>query len=244
MSLRLLVCIFLGIVSFDFLASSVAAGVILESALEFETEVGPYQMIRPVSSTIIHDGERTPGTENLYNGDGLTHPNPLFAEHGSDPETIWTYEISQDEYPVSVEFDLGEDFLVAEMWIWQPKTEDGANQGIEDFDIIMKDADGNEVGVLMNGIQQIKATGLQPVTRFAAFGECVILPFPECVRFVELRIRSNLGDPDYVSLAEVAFAGRAKSNGVPEPTTLSLGLMGFLFALRVTAVRNRSRRIS
>ncbi|MCP4189949.1 MAG: hypothetical protein GY768_04905 [Planctomycetaceae bacterium] len=204
-----------------------------------DPEVGPYQMIRPVSARMIHHGEPSLIEPSLYNGSGLSHRHPLFAEHGSDPDTIWDYEIDSTDYPLSIEFDLGANFLVSEMWIWQPPTENGAELGIDQFDIIMRDENGLEVGMLSNGFGQIVATSMLPRARFAAFGECIILPFPDCVRFVELRIRSNLGHPNYLSLAEVAFAGRNKKMGVPEPMSGHLALMGFILGVVRFARRGR-----
>ncbi|MDG2381068.1 MAG: hypothetical protein P8N76_05300 [Pirellulaceae bacterium] len=210
-----------------------------EAGVIRDPEIGPYQMIRPISSTIVHHGETISGDPNLYNGAGLNHRNPLFAEHDSNPDTSWEYEIEPTDYPLSIEFDLGDNFLVSEMWIWQPPSENGVERGIDQFDIIMRDENGLEVGTLTNGLEQMAAVSAEPIRRFAAFGDCLILPFPDCVRFVELRIHSNLGDPDYLSLAEVAFAGRRKNVWVPEPMSGHLALIGLIGVVGRLARRGR-----
>jgi hypothetical protein len=112
---------------------------------------------------------------------------------------------------------LGGEFLINEMWIWQLQGEGIEAQGLREFDIVMRDAAGREVGLLEGVLEDFKRVGIQPVQRFNAFGECIFLPIPDCVQFVELRIYRNHGDPQWLGLAEVAFAGRKKLPEVPEP---------------------------
>jgi hypothetical protein len=182
-------------------------------------ELSPYQVIRAKSALIRHGDRQSEAPASLYDGTGLTHENPLLAQHGSDPDTLWQYPIRAEEYPVSIELDLGEEFLINELWIWQLQGEELEDQGLQEFEIVMRDAGYREVGLLEGTLDQFDRVGVQPVQRFNAFGECIFLPIPDCVRFIELRIRSNRGDDQWVGLAEVAFAGWQKL--VPEPSTSS-----------------------
>jgi hypothetical protein len=222
----------------------IVAGGLLQRARAtpiIEPLLGAYQMIQPISAVIRFDGQETDAPAALYNGDGLTHHNPLLAEHGNDPDTIWQFPITPDRYPVAIEFDLGGEFLVNEMWVWQLRGLETSDQGIDDFDVIMKDASGREIGTRSASSDQLKRGGVGPVQRFNAFGECIFLPFPDCIRFVELRIRSNLGDPNYVGLAEISFAGRQKLTNVPEPASLTLiGLASLVGAMARSRIRENS----
>lgn len=195
-----------------------------------EPELGPYQVIYPVSAVVRHADTQSPATPSLYNGDGLNHSNPILAQHSDDLSTMWQHELGAEGFPVTIEFDLGKEFLVNELWIWQPRGDGMLGQGIADFDILMRDEDGNEVGTIAGANASMKGVGMQPVHRFNAFGECVFLPIPDCVRFLELRILSNLGDVDLVTLAEVTFAGRQKLIPVPEPQAAVM-LPGILLGL-------------
>ena len=199
-------------------------------------ELSPYQVIRAQSALVRHGDRQQLVASSLYDGTGLTHENPLLAQHGSDPDTIWRYPITPNEYPVSVEFDLVREYLVNEMWVWQLQGRDLESQGLLEFDIVMRDAARRQVGVLEGALDEFKRVGIQPVQRFNAFGECVFLPVPDCVRYVELRIRRNRGDSQWLALAEVAFAGWKKNVPVPEPaSSLSLIAAGL-------GLWNRSRR--
>jgi hypothetical protein len=181
-------------------------------------ELSPYKVIRAESALIRHGDRVSDAPASLYDGTGLTHANPLLAQHGSDPDTIWQYPITSAEYPVAIELDLGAEFLINELWIWQLQGE-LEDQGLLEFDIVMRDANYREVGMLEGTLDQFNRVGIQPVQRFNAFGECIFLPIPDCVRFVELRIHHNRGDAQWVGLAEVAFAGWEKLESVPEPAS-------------------------
>lgn len=212
-------------------SSAARAGTILPP------EFGAYGTVRPVAAIGRYQGETFTLPDALTNGAGLTHRHPLMAQHGSDPDTIWQMPITGDTYPVSLEFDLGGEFLLNEMWIWQLRGDGLEERGIRDFEIIMRDADGNEVAVLDSEATLLKSTGVQPIQRFNAFGECVFLPYPDCVRFIELRIHSNLGDVDWLGIGEILFLGREKLQVVPEP-----GATGALVvASTILLVRGRRR---
>jgi len=202
-----------------------------------DPDLSDYMVIHPVSAKLIHGAERSPVTPSLYNGDGLDGANPLTSPHGNDPSTAWIYEASSGDYPVSLEFDLGGNFLVTEMWLWQLQGT-MADYGVREFDVIMKDANGTLVGQLSTNVDELKAAEFGPVVHFSAFGDCILLPFPDCVRFVELAIRKNLGNAQFLGLAEVAFAGRQKGALVPEPSALALGSLGLLLLV----ARRRRRR--
>lgn len=216
---------FIGIWSLLLVASpSVHAATIIQP------ELGHYQLIRPVSAVVRQGNQVTPAPAVLYNGSGLNHKNPLLAEHSDDPATLWTFPLTEDKgLPVSVQFDLGANYLVNEMWLWQLPGPDLVDAGVREFDVVMRDEFGVEIGSLTTRLEDFKAYGLGPVNRLSAFGDCVLLPFPDCIRFVELRIKSNLGNTDWVGLAEVAFAGRFKGEIVPEPSALALLGVGSLF---------------
>jgi hypothetical protein len=203
-------------------------------------QFGAYQSIQPVNAVARYQGQEFAVTEALTNGAGLNHRHPLMAHHGSDPDTIWQMPLEDSSFPVSLEFDLGGEFLLNEMWIWQLRGEGLEAQGIDQYEIVMRDADGNEVAVLDSSSQPLKSAGVQPASRFNAFGECIFLPYPDCVRFIELRIHSNLGDTDWLGLAEVLFLGRAKLEPVPEPTA-AFGLMIGIASLLV--FRRRQTRL-
>jgi len=202
-----------------------------------DPDLSDYMVIHPISATLIHGADRTAVTPALYNGDGLDGTNPLLAPHGNDPSTAWIYEAGASDYPVSLEFDLGGNFLVTEMWLWQLQGT-MADYGVREFDVIMKDANGTLVGQLTTNVEQLKAAEFGPVVHFSAFGDCILLPFPDCVRFVELAIRENLGNAQFLGLAEVAFAGRQKGALVPEPSALALSSLGLL----MLAARCRRRK--
>lgn len=171
---------------------------------------GAYQEI-PAQRAVVRIGDaETKAPAALYDGTGLNHKNPLLASHSTDPAAAWQATLSGEDYPVSVEFDLGDEFLVNEMWLWQLPEALFPGQGVAQFDIVMRDGNGHELGVLNGATGGPKSTGMQPVPRFNAFGECVFLPIPDCVRFVELRVSKNLGALDTVGLEEVSFFGRAK----------------------------------
>jgi hypothetical protein len=123
------------------------------------------------------------------------------------------------------------------MWLWQLQGT-MADYGVREFDVIMKDANGTLVGQLTTNVEQLKAAEFGPVVHFSAFGDCILLPFPDCVRFVELAIRENLGNAQFLGLAEVAFAGRQKGALVPEPSALALSSLGLL----MLAARCRRRK--
>lgn len=204
----------------------------LDAGPILDPEFGPYKLIRPVGAVVRHGESESPAPAVLYDGTGLSHPNPLRASHGADLDTVWREPIGEHSLPVSVEFDLGGEFLVNEMWLWRIPGDELEAAGIFAFDVVMRDANGEEVGVFETDVTRLKGVGLQPVPRFNAFGECVFLPFPDCVKFVELRIHQNRGDVDWVGLAEVTFAGREKVQAVPEPSRVvlmigSLALLSF-----------------
>jgi hypothetical protein len=179
---------------------------------------GPYQAIRPVRALVRHQGQTTEAPAVLYDGSGLNHDNPLLAQHVADVATVWQFPIASDAYPVSIEFDLGTGYLVNEMWLWQLPGGTFPGQGVREYDIVMRDADGAQMALLQGADGQPKSTGVQPVARFNAFGECVFLPVSDPVRFIELRIYENLGATDLVGLAEVSVFGRGEVPDVPEPS--------------------------
>lgn len=209
---------------------SIAVGGYCQAAPIIEPDTSDYKVIVPVSGRVRHGGETVALPPAFYNGAGLDGSNPLFANQGDDPTTFWTYPISTSEYPVSLEFDLGGNFLVTEMWLWQLQGQ-MSDYGVRAFDVIMKDSFGAEVGMLTTRVDDLKAAEYGPVTWLSAFGDCILLPFPDCVRFVELRIRENLGNPNWLGLAEIAFAGRQKGTLVPEPSALALAGLGFVLFL-------------
>jgi hypothetical protein len=208
------------------------------------SELSPYQVIRAQSAVVHHGDREFPAPAVLYDGTGLTHENPLLASHGSDPATIWQYPVSPDEYPVGVEFDLGGGYFINEMWIWQLQGEGLEDQGLLEFDILMRDFAHREVGLVEGTLDDFKRVGIQPVQRFNAFGECIFLPVPDCVRYVELRIKRNRGNSQWLGLAEVAFAGWNSCSPVPEPSALMLvagGLGLFPMLGRASGSRRRVR---
>ncbi len=206
---------------------------------------GPYQMVQPIAATVRASGVQRAANSSLYDGTGLTHRNPILAQHGSDPATIWQMPLEESGFPISLEFDLGKEFLVSEMWVWQLRGDGMEDWGISEFELVMRDGSGREVGQLSGNSASLKGVGLQPVERFNAFGECVFLPIPDCVRYIELRILSNLGSPDWVGLAEVSFAGREKVAAVPEPSAwpgIALGALGLVSGRRCRQRRKRRPR--
>jgi hypothetical protein len=213
-----------------FLSASVdlgpGAGRVCASTLPVpRSESSPYQVIRAKSGVVRHGVRELPAPAVLYDGTGLTHENPLLASHGSDPATIWQYPVGPDEYPVAIELDLGGGFLINEMWIWQLQggLED---QGLLEFDVLMRDAAHRQVGLVEGTLDDFKRVGIQPVQRFNAFGECIFLPVPDCVRYVELRIHRNRGNSQWLGLGEVAFAGWSACSPVPEPSWLVIVAAG------------------
>lgn len=209
-----------------------ASAQIGQAATIIQPELGHYQLIRPVSAVVRQGNKEFPAPAALYNGAGLNHKNPLLAEHSNDPATLWTHPLTEaNGLPVSIQFDLGANYLVNEMWLWQLPGPELVDAGVREFDVVMRDEFGVEIGALTTRLEDFKAYGLGPVKRLSAFGDCVLLPFPDCIRFVEIRIKSNLGSSDWVGLAEVAFAGRFKGALVPEPSALALLGMGGLALL-------------
>jgi hypothetical protein len=196
-------------------------------------ELSPYQVIRAKSAIIRHGDQTSDAPASLYDGTGLTHEHPLLAYHGLQPGTIWQYPIG-NEYPVSIELDLGGEYLINELWVWQLPGE-LEDQGLFEFDILMRDASRTEVGTVNGALDQFDRVGVQPAQRYNAFGECVFLPVAEYVRWIELRIQRNRGDEQWVGLAEVAFAGWGDPNSVPEPSSglgLALALATLTFVSR------------
>jgi len=189
-------------------------------------QVGPYQQIHPVGAVIRYLDRVQDASPSLYNNDGLNHPNPLLAQHGTEPQTIWQFPWDAESSPVSIEFDLGGQYLVNEMWLWQLPTELFPGQGLADFDIVMRGAGGEILGVVDGVAGHPNAARARSVNRSSAFGECVFLPVPNFVHSVELRINETVGDVDVVGLAEVSFFGRTTTPTVPEPGTGCLSLLG------------------
>ena len=205
-----------------------AANVCVSAATITPIEFGSYQQITPQRAVVRQNGNESLAPAVLYNGAGLNHKNPLLAAHSADPAAAWQFQLDGSDYPVSVEFDLGGEFLLNEMWLWQLPEELFPGQAVSEFDIVMRGGDGEELGVLDRGEGRLKSAGLLPVPRFNAFGECVFLPIPDCVRYVELRIYSNMGAVDTLGLEEVSFFGRAKIPTVPEPATVGMLMLGGL----------------
>jgi MYXO-CTERM domain-containing protein len=200
---------------------------------------GTYQVMRAVAAKIFQGEQELVAPSVLYDGTGLTHSNPVLASHGNDPATIWQYSVVPADYPVSVEFDLGGLYLVNELWIWQLQGE-LEDRGLQEFDIVMRDEAHRLVGDIEGRLDDIRRVGVQPVQRFNAFGECIFLPVPDCVRYVELRVNRNKGNEEWLGLAEVAFAGwQLGCQPVPEPQSWSLGAFGLGHLM---AGRRRRRR--
>jgi hypothetical protein len=208
----------------------IAGGVARATAAPIEFgDLSPYQVIRARSAWVLHGDQQTQAPASLIDGTGLTDENPLLAYHGTESEAIWQHPVGQ-EYPVSIEFDLGSDYLINELWIWQLPGE-LKDRGLQDFEIVMRDASRRELGTLIGALDRFDRVGVQPAQRYNAFGECIFLPIAEFVRSVELRIHRNRGDQTWVGLAEVAFAGWGDPPSVPEPGGLTLLVTGLLASL-------------
>ena len=227
-----------GLIAVGWLIAVAAIPSVALAISDAEPKLGPYRTIQAVSAIVRYGGQESIPTASLYNGAGLSDRHPLRAVHSDDLETIWTHPLGDAAYPVSVEFDLGKDFRVNEMWIWQAPGDSFLGERVKEFDIVMRDANREILGVLESGVGQIKGSGFQASPRFSAFGECVFLPIDDWVRSIEVRILSNLGSEEALSLAEVMFAGREKMV-VPEPSALSA-----LFFPLILAIGCRFRRPS
>jgi len=103
---RVVACRIVGlcVATFWLLSLPLYAGPILDP------EFGPYKLIRPVGAVVRLGDSESPAPPVLYDGTGLSHPNPLRASHGPDLDTVWREPIGEDSLPVSVEFDLGGEF--------------------------------------------------------------------------------------------------------------------------------------
>ncbi|MCA9215527.1 MAG: hypothetical protein KDB27_20825, partial [Planctomycetales bacterium] len=64
-------------------------------------------------------------------------------------------------------------------------------------------------------------------------------PVAEDVRYVELVIRENYGDTEFVGLSEIAFAGRLRTVTVPETTSLTAALV-LTSALYLSRLRRKA----
>ena len=134
--------------------------------------------------------------------------------------------------PVSIRYDLGSQYTVNELWLWQYNGEGETDRGMSDFDILFRNEDGQIVGQLAEAEVE-RAIGFDlPASYFC--------PTAESVRFVELVIRDNYGDNTFVGLSDIAFAGRLRTISVPESSSMAVALV--LGLLSLAAVRRRSGR--
>ncbi len=192
----------------------------------------PYGLIRPASAVVLHeDGPTTELPSVGFDGTGLSNPSPLRGAHSSNLDDMVAVPFAGDS-PVTIQYDLGNQYNVNELWLWQYNGEGETDRGMSEFDIVFRDDDGQIVGQL-SAAEVERAIGLDlPASYFC--------PIAESVRFIELVIRDNYGDSSFVGLSDIAFAGRLKTIAVPEPSSMAVALMlGFLF---VAAGRRRSRR--
>ncbi|MCA9200588.1 MAG: hypothetical protein KDA87_23775 [Planctomycetales bacterium] len=185
-------------------------------------EVGPYQTIRPVSASLVTDAGLVELGSQAYDGDGLTNSSPLFALHGNEADSMLQVPFT-DGSPSTVQFDLGGQFNIHEIWLWQFNDAQNLDVGVSDVEFVFRDEDGNVVGGLTGGVSMGRGDLVKPY---------YFCPFGECVRFIDVILKDNFGDLDLVGFSEIVFAGREKVAEVPEPWLGATSMLALLFLRR------------
>ena len=190
----------------------------------------PYGLIRPASAVVLHsDGTSTDFSSVGFDGTGLSDPSPLRGVHSNDFSEMVAVPLDNGAVPVTIQYDLGDRYTVNEMWLWQYNGEGETDRGLKDFDVVFRDHDGTIVSQLAAEHAE-QADGLEtPPSYFC--------PTAQGVRYIDLVVRDNHGDTDFVGLSDIAFAGRLRPVEVPEPSGIALAM---LFGVLIVARRRRS----
>ncbi|MCA9218636.1 MAG: hypothetical protein KDB27_36455, partial [Planctomycetales bacterium] len=161
-----------------------------------EVEAAPYGLIRPESAVLLlGDGSKESLPTVGFDGTGLSSFSPLRGVHSTEVSGMVSVPVS-DVDPVTIRYDLGNEFSVNELWLWQYNAEGETDRGMKDFDIVFRNTNGNVVSEIAAATVGIANAGNLPASYFC--------PVAEDVRYVELVIRENYGDTEFVGLSEIA----------------------------------------
>ena len=207
------------------LCQAIDAGVIRAPVGVTANDFGEFSSSFPITDLINQSGLSAPYTS------GVTNFETYNATHDDDASFDWVSD-NPVSLPGNIDFDLGAEFMIDKLALWNDAQIDPEDRGINEFTVF---TDDNSAFSSPTNVGSFSAIGFET----GSSAKQVFDLTDSLGRYLRLRITSNHGD-------NVMQAGEIAVSIIPEPSSLVLlaaGAWGFICRRR-SGSPSRGRNVS